>query len=77
MIRKIIKACNCFLEISLTISMENTNKYILGQKWVFHSGIKFFLWDWIEKKNKLEIRVCCFKCVNYMICLTNEGGVEN
>ena len=50
MIRKIIKTCDCFLEICLTISIENTNRYILGQKCVFHSGFKPFLCDWIEKK---------------------------
>ena len=52
MIRKIIKTCDCFLDISLTISIENTNRYILGQKCVFHSGIKPFLCDLIEKKKK-------------------------
>ena len=54
MIRKIIKTCDCFLDISLTISIENTNRYILGQKCVFHSGIKPFLCDLIEKKKKLR-----------------------
>ena len=54
MIRKIIKTCDCFLDISLTISIENTNRYILGQKCVFHSGIKHFLCDLIEKKKKLR-----------------------
>ena len=54
MIRKIIKTCDCFLDISLTISIENTNGYILGQKCVFHSGIKPFLCDLIEKKKKLR-----------------------
>ena len=53
MIRKIIKTCDCFLDISLTISIENTNRYILGQKCVFHSGIKPFLCDLIEKKKKI------------------------
>ena len=52
MIRKIIKTCDCFLDISLTISIENTNRYILGQKCVFHSGIKPFLCDLTEKKKK-------------------------
>ena len=52
MIRKIIKTCDCFLDISLTISIENTNRYILEQKCVFHSGIKPFLCDLIEKKKK-------------------------
>ena len=50
MIRKIIKTCDCFLDICLIISIENTNRYILGQKCVFHSGFKPFLCDWIEKK---------------------------
>ena len=54
MIRKIIKTCDCFLDISLTISIENTNRYILEQKCVFHSGIKPFLCDLIEKKKKLR-----------------------
>ena len=45
MIRKIIKTCDCFLDICLIISVENTNRYILGQKYVFHSGIKPFLCD--------------------------------
>ena len=52
MIRKIIKTCVCFLDIFLTISIENTNRYILCQKYVFLSGIKPFLSDWIEKKNR-------------------------
>ena len=43
----------------------------------FHSGSKPFLCDWIEKINKIEIRVCCFNCVNYMVCLINNGGIEN
>ena len=77
MIRKIIKACDCFLDICLTISIKNTNRYILGQKCVFHSQIKPFLCDWVEKENKIEIRVCCFDCVNYMICLINDGGIDN
>ena len=42
MIRKVIKTCDCFFDICLTISIENTNRYILGQKRVFHSGIKTF-----------------------------------
>ena len=42
MIRKIIKTCDCFLDISLIISIENTDRYILQQKCVFHSGIKPF-----------------------------------
>ena len=50
MIKKIIKTCDCFLDICLTISIEDTNRYILGQKCVFHSGFKPFLCDWIEKK---------------------------
>ena len=29
------------------------------------------------KKKKIEIRVCCFNCVNYMVCLINNGGIEN
>ena len=77
MIRKIIKTCNCFLDICLTISIKSTNRYILSQKCVFHSGIKPFLCNWIEKENKIEIRVCCFDCVNYMICFMNDGGIEN
>ena len=52
MIRKIIKACDHFLDVCLTISVEKTNRYILGQKCVFHSGSKPFLCDWIEKKKK-------------------------
>ena len=50
MIRKIIKTCDCFLDIFLTISIENNNRYILCQKCVFLSGIKPFLCDWIKKK---------------------------
>ena len=38
MIRKIIKTCECFLDVCLTISVENTNRYTIGQKYVFHSG---------------------------------------
>ena len=52
MIKTIIKTCDCFLDICLIISIENTNRYILGQKCVFHSGFKTFWWDWIEKKKK-------------------------
>ena len=82
MIRKIIKTCDYFLDVCLTISIESTNRYILVQKCVFHSGIKHFLCDWIKikkkkKKKKIEIRVCCFNCVNYMVCLTNNGSIEN
>ena len=51
MIRKTIEKCDCFLDFCLIISIESTNRYILGQKFVFHSGIKPFLCDWIEKKN--------------------------
>ena len=29
------------------------------------------------KKKKFEIRVCYFNCVNYMVCLINNGGIEN
>ena len=29
------------------------------------------------KKKKIEIRVCYFNCVNYMVCLINNGGIEN
>ena len=76
MIRKIIRTCDCFLDVCLTISIENTNRYILGQKCVFHSGFKPFLCDWIEQK-KIEIRVCCFNCVNYMVCLINNDDIEN
>ena len=50
MTRKIIKTSDCFLNICLTISIENTNRYILGQKCDFHSGFKPFLCDWIQKK---------------------------
>ena len=74
MIRKIIKTCDCFLDVCLTISVENRN--ILGQKCVFHSGSKPFLCDWL-KKSKIEIRVCCFNCGNYMVCLINNGDIEN
>ena len=49
MIRKILKTCDYFLDIYLTVSIENTNRYIFGQKFVFYSGIKPFLCDWIEK----------------------------
>ena len=31
----------------------------------------------LKKKKKIEIRVCCFNCVNYMVCLINNGGMEN
>ena len=76
MIRKIIKTCDCLLDICLTISIKSINRFILGQKRDFHSGIKPFLYDLIEKENKIEIRVCCFNFVNYMICLINGGGIE-
>ena len=55
MIRKIIKTCDCFLDICLTISIEDTNKYILCQKCVFHSGIKPFLCDWVGKKRNQSL----------------------
>ena len=29
------------------------------------------------KKKKIEIRVCCFNCVNYMVCLINNDDIEN
>ena len=47
MIRNIIKTCDCFLDNFLIISIENTNRYIYGQKCVFDSGSKPFLCDWI------------------------------
>ena len=31
----------------------------------------------IGLKKKKKIRVCCFNCVNYMVCLINNGGIEN
>ena len=31
---------------------------------------------WLDWK-KIEIRVCSFNCVNYMVCLINNGGIEN
>ena len=76
MIRKNIKTCDCFLDICLTISIENTNRYILGQKYVFHSFIHFFHSILLDLK-KIKIRVCCFSCVNYMVCLINNGSIEN
>ena len=39
--------------------------------------LKHFLCDWIEKQNKIEIKVCCFNGVNYMVRLINGGGIEN
>ena len=54
MIRKIIKTCDCFLDICLIISIENTNRYILGQKCVFHSGFKPFYVIGLKKKLKSE-----------------------
>ena len=77
MIRKMIKTYDCFRDICLTISIKSTNRYILGQKYVFHSESKPVLCDWIEKEYKIEISVCCFNCVSYMICLINDGGIEN
>ena len=45
MIRKIIKTCDCFIDICLAILIENIKRYILGQKCVIYSGIKpFFMW---------------------------------
>ena len=76
MIRKIIKTCDCFLDVCQTVSVEDANRYILDQKCVFRSGNIPFLCNLIEKK-KFEIRVCCFNCVNYMVCLINNGGIEN
>ena len=31
----------------------------------------------IGLKKKKEIRVCCFNCFNYIVCLRNNGGIEN
>ena len=31
----------------------------------------------LKKKKKIEIRVCCFNCVNYMVCLINNDDIEN
>ena len=31
----------------------------------------------IGLKKKIEIRVCCLNCVNYMVYLINNGGIEN
>ena len=31
----------------------------------------------LKTKNKIEIRVCYFNCVSYMVCLINNGGIEN
>ena len=31
----------------------------------------------LKRKIKVEIRVCCFICVNYMACLINGRGIEN
>ena len=47
MIRKIIKTCECFVDVCLTISVENTDGYIIGQKYVFHSGS-----NWMSRDNK-------------------------
>ena len=48
MMGKAIKLCDSFINICLTISIKSTNRHIFGQKCVFHSGIKPFLYDWIE-----------------------------
>ena len=77
MIRKII-TCDCFLDVCLTISVENINGYILGQNWFFILELNLFYVIGLKKnKNKTEIGVCCFNCVNYMVCLINNGGIEN
>ena len=55
MIRKIRKTCDCFLAVCLTTSIKNINRYILGQKCVFHSRIKPVLCDWIVKKQKMKL----------------------
>ena len=58
MIRKIIKTCDCFLDVCQTVSVEDANRYILDQKCVFRSGNIPFLCNLIEKKNlKLEFVV--------------------
>ena len=75
MIRKVI-ACDCFLNVCQTISVENTNRYILRQNVFFILELNL-LCDWIEKTNKIEIRVCCFNCVNYVVCLVNHRGIQN
>ena len=77
MIRKII-TCDSFLDVCLTISVENINGYILGQNWFFILELNlFYVIGLKKKKNKTEIGVCCFNCVNYMVCLINNGGIEN
>ena len=44
MIRKIIKTCDCFLDVCQTVSVEDANRYILDQKCVFRSGnIPFYV----------------------------------
>ena len=37
----------------------------------------FYVIRYKEEKKKIEIRVCCFNCVNYKIYLINDGGIEN
>ena len=51
MIRKIIKTCDCFLDVCQTVSVEDANRYILDQKCVFRSGNIPFYVIWLKKKN--------------------------
>ena len=39
---KMIKTCDCFIDICLAILIENIKRYILDQKCVIYSGIKPF-----------------------------------
>ena len=49
MIRKII-TCDCFLDVCLTISVENINGYILGQNWFFILELNLFYVIGLKKK---------------------------
>ena len=51
MIRKIIKTCNCFLDICLTISIKSTNRYLVKNVF-FILGLNLFYV--IGLKNKIK-----------------------
>ena len=55
MIRKII-TCDSFLDVCLTISVENINGYILGQNWFFILELNLFYVIGLKKK-KIKLKL--------------------
>ena len=44
---------------------------------LFILKLNFFYVIGLKTKIEIEIKVCCFNCVYYMVCLINNGGTEN